>query len=388
MIFEIDKSQIQIQRTVRDFVRGEFKQDVIRELVEHSIYPEKIWKKAAELGFIGIHFPERYAGQGLGVFENVLIAEELCRGDSSVGICLARAGHGTELLMRFGTATQKEAWLPKVAEAEVLSCSALTEPGLGNEITRSQTTARKEGDDWIIDGTKTHVINAGPRAGFYVVLCRTDPGASAPDSGLSTILVESDREGMRVTDTGKKLGCRLMSISEVQLHQVRVPMDHLVGREDCGAEQVSAYLNESRILSAAQSIGMAQGAFDRSFAYVKQREQFGRKIIDFQVTRQKIADMATKIEAARLLTYQAAWSFDVKKGESDHRLSAMAKLYAGRIAVEVCDEAIQLLGGYGYIQEYEVERYFRDAKMAEIFDGTRTTQKHCITEELMRKGGR
>jgi alkylation response protein AidB-like acyl-CoA dehydrogenase len=388
VIFEIDKAQNQIQRTARDFVRGEFKKDVIRELVEHGTYPEKIWKKAAELGFIGIHFPEKYSGQGLGAFENVLVAEELCRGDSSVGACLARAGHGAELLMRFGTDAQKEAWLPKVAEAEVLSCSALTEPGLGNDIARSQTSATQEGDDWIINGTKTHVINAGLRAGFYVVLCRTGPGTSATAQGLSTILVESDREGIQVADIGKKLGCRLMPISEVRLHQVRVPIDHLVGRENRGLEQVLACLNESRILSAAQSVGMAQGAFDRSFAYVRQREQFGRKIIDFQVTRQKVADMATKIEAARLLTYQAAWSFDAKKGKSDDRLSAMAKLYAGRSAVEVCDEAIQLLGGYGYIQEYDVERYFRDAKMAELFDGTRGTQKNSITADLMRRGVR
>jgi acyl-CoA dehydrogenase len=387
VIFEIDKSRQQIQKAVKDFVKGEFKKEVIEEIVAGNTYPEKIWKKAAELGFIGIHFPEKYAGEGLGSFENVLIAEELCRGDSSVGSCLARAAHGVELLMRFGTESQKEAWLPKVAEGAVLSSGAFTEPGLGNDLAGSQTVARKAGDDWIISGTKSFVMNAGPQAGFYLVVCRTDPEASTPEQGLSIILVESDRPGIRVADVGKKLGCRLMSIAEVRFEDVRVPLGCLVGNENRGFEQLMAFLNESRILSAAQAVGMAQGAFDRCFAHVKQREQFGRKIIDFQVTRHKVADMATQIEAARLLTYQAAWSLDAKKGKVDSKLSAMAKLYACRIAVEACDEAIQLLGGYGYIQEYEVERYFRDAKMLELFDGTRGTQKNAIAADLTRRGG-
>jgi alkylation response protein AidB-like acyl-CoA dehydrogenase len=383
---ELDKSHLQIQKSVRDFVKGEFKKEVIEDLVEANAYPATIWKKAAELGFIGIHFPEAYSGAGLGVFENALIAEELCRGDSSVGCCLARVGYGAELLLRFGTEPQKKAWLPKVVEGSVLCGGAFTEPGLGNDFVRSQTTATKASDGWVINGTKSFVVNAGPQAGCYLVLCRTDPDASEPAQGLSTFLVESNRAGVRIADVGKKLGCRLMSIGEVYFDQVCVPIDHLVGQENRGYEQFSAFLNEIRIVAAAQALGMAQGAFERSFAYVKQREQFGRKIIDFQVTRHKVAEMATKIEAARLLTYQAARSFDAKKGKSDVRLSAMAKLYAGRTAVEACDEAIQLLGGYGYIQEYEVERFFRDAKMIELFDGTRGTQKNTIADDLVKRG--
>jgi len=383
---ELDKSHLQIQKAVKDFVKGEFKKEVIAELVEGHTYPETIWKKAAELGFIGIHFPEAYAGAGLGVLENALIAEELCRGDSSVGCCLARAGYGVELLLRFGTEPQKAAWLPKVAEGSVLCGGAFTEPGLGNDLARSQATAAKSGDGWVINGSKSFVVNAGPQAGCYIVLARTQADASAPDRGLSTFLVEADRAGVGVADVGKKLGCRLMSIGEVRFDRVRVPLDHLVGQENRGCEQVAAFLNESRILAAAQALGTAQGAFERSFAYVKQREQFGTRIIDFQVTRHKLAEMATKIEAARLLTYQAARSFDAKKEKSDARLSAMAKLYAGRTAVEVCDEAIQLLGGYGYIQDYEVERFFRDAKMIELFDGTRGTQRNTIADDLVKRG--
>jgi alkylation response protein AidB-like acyl-CoA dehydrogenase len=382
---ELNKSQLQIQKAVRDFVKGEFKQEVIEELVEANAFPETIWKKAAELGFIGIHFPEAYAGAGLGVFENALIAEELCRGDSSVGCCLARAGYGTELLLRFGTETQKLAWLPKVAEGSVLFCAAFTEPGLGNDIARSRTTAAKSGDGWVVNGTKSFVINAGPQAGCYLVLCRTDADASESVQGLSIFLVESDRPGIGVADIGKKLGCRLMSIGEVRFEQVRVPLDHRVGPENQGWQQVTAFMNESRILAAAQALGMAQGAFERSFAYVKQREQFGTRIIDFQITRHKVAEMATQIEAARLLTYQAARSFDAKKGRNEVRLSAMAKLYAGQTAVAVCDEAIQLLGGYGYMTEYEVERFYRDAKITEIYEGTKEIQKNTIASAVLGK---
>jgi alkylation response protein AidB-like acyl-CoA dehydrogenase len=383
---ELDKSHLQIQKAVRDFVKGEFKKEVIEDLVEGNAFPEAIWKKAAELGFIGIHFPEAYAGAGLGVFENALIAEELCRGDSSVGCCLGRAGCGAELLLRFGTEHQKKAWLPKVAEGAILCGAAFTEPGLGNDIARSQAAAVRAGDGWVINGAKSFVLNAGPEAGCYIVLARTDADAAEPARGLSTFLVEADRPGVTIADAGKKLGCRLLSIGEVCFEQVRIPLDHLVGPENRGYDQVAAFLNESRILAAAQALGMAQGAFDRAFAYVKQREQFGTKIIDFQVTRHKVAEMATKIEAARLLTYQAAQSFDAKKGKSDARLCAMAKLYAGRTAVEVGDEAIQLLGGYGYIQDYDVERFFRDAKTIELLDGTRGTQRNAIADDLVKRG--
>jgi alkylation response protein AidB-like acyl-CoA dehydrogenase len=270
-----------------------------------------------------------------------------------------------------------------VAEGEVLSSAAFTEPGLGNDLEVSTTSAVKQGDQWVINGTKTFVMNGGPLAGFYIVLCRTDLDASSPAKAFSTILVEAGHEGITVADVGSKLGRRLMSLSEVAFNQVRVPADNLIGTENKGLAQVNACFNENRILAAAQAVGIAQGAFDRSLGHVKQREQFGRKLVDFQVTRQKLADMATKIEASRLLTYQAAWQFENNRRGSEKQ-SAMAKLHACRTAVAVCDEAIQLLGGYGYMQEYEVERYFRDAKTAEVFDGTQIIQKNIIASELVK----
>lgn len=380
---QLDKTQKQIQKAVNDFIKGEFKKEVIDSLVETYSFPEDIWKKAGEIGFIGLNFPEEYSGQGMGTFENVLVAENLCRGDSSVGSCLSMAGYGAELILRYGSDEQKSAWLPKVAEGDVLSSLALTEPGLDNDLKRTTTRAVKQGDHWVINGTKTFVMNGGPLSGFYLVLCRTNPDAASPAKAFSTILVEAGREGTTLVNVGDRLGRRLMSVSDMTLDQVRVPVDNLIGKENQGLAQVTACLNENRILAAARALGIALGAFDRALAHVKQREQFGRKLLDFQVTRQKLAEMATKIEAARLMTYQAAWQFENNRRSSEKPI-AMAKLHACRTAVEVSDEAIQLLGGYGYMLEYEVERYFRDAKVADIFDGTPIVQKNIIAAELVK----
>jgi acyl-CoA dehydrogenase len=383
MEFELTKEQQEIQKAVRDFVKGEFKKDVIHDLLKAHAYPESIWKKAADLGFIGIHFPETYSGQGLGVMENILICEELCRGDSTVGLCAAIADFASELVLRFGSEEQRQKWLPKVAKGQVLSCGAFTEPDHGSDITSVETTAVKDGNEWVVNGTKTFITNSGPYAGFYNVLCRTDPEASPPHRGLSVILVEADRPGVSSADVGAKMGITLTDTAEVNFNDVRVPLSNLVGKENRGFYHVLEFFDESRILVAAQALGTAQGAFDRALAYVKQREQFGRKIAGFQVTQHKLADMATKIELARLITYKAAWNFD--QGRIDPKLTSMAKMYAARTAVEVADEAIQLLGGYGYMAEYDVERFYRDAKITEIYEGTKEIQKNTIASAVLGK---
>ncbi len=383
MEFELTKEQQEIQKAVRDFVKGEFKKDVIHDLINMHAFPEAIWKKAADLGFIGIHFPEEYSGQGLGVMENILVCEELCRGDSTVGLCVAIADFASELILHFGSEEQRQKWLPKVAEGEVLSCGAFTEPDHGSDITSVETTAVKEGDEWVVNGTKTFITNSGPYAGFYNVLCRTNPEASPPHRGLSVILVEADRPGVSSTNIGEKMGITLTHTAEVNFKDVRVPLSNLVGEENRGFYHVLEFFDESRILVAAQALGTAQGAFDRAVAYVKQREQFGRKIAAFQINQHKLADMATKIELARLVTYKAAWNFD--QGRIDPKLTSMAKMYAARTAVEVADEAIQLLGGYGYMAEYDVERFYRDAKITEIYEGTKEIQKNTIASALLGK---
>ncbi|CAN2046049.1 Acyl-CoA dehydrogenase [Candidatus Magnetomoraceae bacterium gMMP-1] len=383
MDFKLNKEQQGIQKAVKDFVKGEFKKDVILELEEKHEYPVDIWKKACDLGLIGIHFPEEYSGQGLGGFENILVAEELCRGDSTVGACLILAGFASELLLHFGSEEQKAKWLPKVAEGEVLSCGAFTEPDHGSDITSMTTTAVKEGDEWVINGSKIFITNGGPLAGFYCVLCQTDTEVKPSYKGMTLLLVEADNPGVSTSSVGVKMGIRMMDTAEVVFKNARVPDANIIGKENKGFYQVLEFFDESRILIAAQGLGTAQGAFDRAMAYVKSREQFGKKIAKFQVTQHKLADMATKIELARLITYKAAWNFD--QGKIDPKLTSMAKMVAGRAAVEVCDEAIQLLGGYGYMLEYEVERFARDAKITELYEGTKEIQKNTIASYLIGK---
>jgi alkylation response protein AidB-like acyl-CoA dehydrogenase len=383
VIFQIDKSQQQIEKAVDDFARGEFKKEVVAQLAESRQFPEKIWKKACHLGFVGIHFPESFGGEGLGMVENVLVTERLCRADSSVGACVSRAGYATEFILRFGNESQKKKWLPKVAQGKIITGGAFLEPGDDDPIGACGTTAVKEGNEWVINGVKSFVLNAGPLCGVYVVLCNT--GEADSDNHLSTFLVEADRAGVTVADAGPVLGLRSMRIGTVGFEQVRVPLDHLVGSENAGRAQVLACRSERRIQAAAELLGIAVGAFERAFQHVAQREQFRRKIIDFQVTRQKLGDMATRIQAARLLTYQAASSLD--QGGASEKLSAMAKLQATRTALVVCDEAVQLLGGYGYVQEYEVERFFRDARALGSLDGTQIAQKNIIAEGIVKAKG-
>ncbi len=383
MDFELSKSQQEIQKAVRDFVKGEFKKDAIEILIENHEYPTAIWKKAAELGFIGIHFPEEYSGEGLGVMENILVAEELCRGDSSVGACLILADFASEIVLHFGSDEMKAKWLPKVAEGDVLSCGAFTEPDHGSDITRMDTTAVRDGDEWVINGSKIFITNGGEMAGFYSVLCQTDTEVAPSHRGMSLILVEADRKGVTAVDVGRKMGIQIMDTAEVIFKEVRVPAENLIGKENRGFYQVLEFFDESRILIAAQALGTAQGAFDRALKYVKSREQFGKKIAAFQITQHKLADMATKIELARLMTYKAAWNFD--QGRIDPKLTSMAKMVAARAAVEVADEAIQLLGGYGYMAEYEVERFYRDAKITELYEGTKEIQKNTIASSVMGK---
>jgi len=382
MDFELNKTQKDIQKAVRDFVKGEFDKELAFELEQKHEFPRKIWKKACDLGLIGVHFPEDYSGQGLGSLEDILVVEELCRGDSTIGSAIALASFASELILHYGSKEQKEKYLPAVAEGQMLSAGAFTEPDHGSDITFMNTTAVRDGDEWVVNGGKTFITNGG-LAGFYSVLCQTEPDADPGYRGQSLILVEADREGVSTSDVGAKMGIRMMATAEVIFKDVRVPLANLIGEENKGFYHVLHFFDESRIQIAAQALGTAQGAYDRALAYVKQREQFGKKIAQFQVNQHKLADMATKIELARLITYKAAWNFD--QGRIDPKLTSMAKMYAARTAVEVADEAIQLLGGYGYMTEYEVERFYRDAKITEIYEGTKEIQKNTIASAIIGK---
>ena len=332
------------------------------------------------MGFVGIHFPEEFGGQGYGIFENALIMEEMCRRDSGLGSAIMLSDFSSEVIMRFGNDAQKRAYLPKIASGEYISGGGYTEPDHGSDITFMNTTAVRDGDTYIINGSKTFITNGGI-AQFLVVLCQTDENAAPPYRGQSTFIVPTDSEGFEAVEIEDKMGLKMTSTCEIYLNNVRVPAGNLIGKEGRGFYQVLEFFDESRVEIAAQALGMAQGALDRTLAYIKEREQFGKKIAAFQVTQHKAADMATRVELARLIVYKSAWNYD--QGRIDPVLTSMAKMTAARTAVEVCDEAIQMHGGYGYILENEVERYYRDAKITEIYEGTREIQKNTIASTLV-----
>ncbi len=382
MDFELTQEQRDIQKAAREFAQGEFDKEKILEWEQTHTFPREIWKKASELGFIGIHFPEEYGGQGCGVTENILTVEEFCRKDSGVGIALSLVDFSSEIVLRFGTAEQKRKYLLPVAQGHFISAGAYTEPDHGSDITLLSTTAKKERGSYIINGTKTFITN-GTIADFFIVLCQTDSEANPSYRGQCTFIVDKGTKGFEATEIMPKMGIRMTSTAELSFSDVTIPASHLLGEESKGFYQVLEFFDESRIEIAAQALGIAQGAFDRALDYAKKREQFKKKLVEFQITQHKLADMATKIEAARLLTYKAAWNFDKKN--IDPKLTSMAKWFAARTAVEIADEAIQMLGGYGYLTEYEVERFYRDAKITEIYEGTREIQKNTIASALIGK---
>ncbi len=382
MNFELTEEQRDIQKAAEDFAEGEFDKEKALEHERNHSFPWEIWKKAGELGFNCMHFPEEYGGQGLGILENTLVVEQFCRRDSGIGIAMSLGDFSSEVILRRGTEEQKKKFLPLVAKGEALSAGAYTEPDHGSDLTAVATVAVKDGNEYVINGTKTFITN-GCLAACYVVLCQTDPTAKPAYRGMSIILVEKGAEGLDSSEVGDKMGIKMTSTAELSFSGVRVPVANLLGTENKGFYHVLEFFDESRVEAAAQALGIAQGAFDRALAYTKQREQFGKKLAAFQVTQHKLADMATKIEAARLLTYKAAWNFD--QGRIDPKLTSMAKFFAARTAVEVADEAIQLLGGYGYMLEYEVERFYRDAKITEIYEGTKEIQKNTIAGAVIGK---
>lgn len=382
MNFNLSKEQEAIQKAAREFSKKEFDKQVAIEHEQTHSFPEKIWKKAAKLGFMGIHYPEEYGGQDYGIFENALVVEEFCRQDSGLGVAVSLSDFASEILLRTGNEQQKRQYLAPLAAGKAISSGAFTEPDHGSDITRMDTFAEKKGDVYIVNGQKTFITN-GTISDFVMVLCQTRPDAEPSYRGQSIIIVEKGTPGYSSVDAGEKMGIKMSPTAVLSFNNVEVPVSNLVGEENRGFYHALAFFNESRVEIAAQALGIAQGAFDRALAYTKQRSQFGQKLAHFQVTRHKLADLATQIETARLLVYKAAWNYD--QGTVDPKLSSMAKMVAGRTAVQVSDEAIQLFGGYGYMLEYEVERFYRDAKITELYEGTREIQKNTIAGALLGK---
>lgn len=381
--FELTKEQEDIRRAAREFAEAELTKDYQLECERNHKFPLEFWKKACKLGFIGMDFPEKYGGQGYGIFEAGLVAEEFCRVGSAIGGGPTVANFGSKMILNRGTEKQKKKYLPPLFSGEAISAGTFTEPDRGSDLVTFplSTTAVKDGSDYVINGTKTFA-SFTPLAKFAIVLCQTDPEAKPPYRGESTIVVNMDTPGIEITEL-EKMGMHTTPTTETRFTNVRVPQENLVGEENRGFYNAIEFLDEYRCTTAFQCLGMAQGAFDRALEYAKTREAFGHKIGTFQAISHKLSDMATKIEAIRLLTYKSAWAAD--KGLDDPKIFSMAKWYSARVALEVADEAIEIMGGHGYMLENEVERFYRDAKGMELLEGTREIQKNTIARYLLGK---
>jgi len=378
MDFELTEEQKHIKNAAREFAEGEFKPEIAREFDQKHAFPSDIYKKAAKLGFVGCYFDEKYGGQGLGLLENVLIEEEFCRVDSTLGSAMFTGLFGSDMILEYGTEEQKMEYLPKTAQGEWLSSGAFTEPAHGSDITSLDTVAVLQGDEYVINGAKTMITNA-PIADYVVVLCQTNP--QARHKGQSLFIVKNGTPGLDSNELVGKMGIRASLLGEYSFSDVRVPKKALLGQENRGFYHFMEFIDVGRINIAAQSVGMAYGALERALKYAKQRQQFGQRLADFQVIQHKLADMALDIESSRLLTYKAAWYVD--KGQIIPKLACMAKTLATTNAVRVISEAMQIFGGYGYLADYDIERYYRDIRVSMIYEGTTEIQKNVVARILL-----
>ena len=379
-MIELTSEQKDIKQAAREFAEKEFP-DIARDMDEKEYFDDSIWKKAAELGFLGVFIEEKYGGAGLGHFEQCLIIEEFARMDTGIAQCMVASYFGTQLIKLFGTEEQKKKYLAPVCEGRWRAGMASTEPDAGSDVAAIMTTAVKDGSEYVINGSKMFITNANI-GNFLVVLCVTDPKNPKKHDRMSTIIVETDRPGYEANKLHGKLSIRCSDTGEVAFKDVRVPRENLVGVEGKGFYQLMDFFNRARLDGGgALAIGTAQGAFEKAVNHVKKRKAFGGYLAGLQLVQAKIAEMATLIEAGRSLLYRAAIKVD--KGEADPALIAMAKWYTCEIAVKVADEAIQLHGGYGILKEYDVEHYWRDAKVLEIFEGTKEVEKALIGKKIL-----
>lgn len=379
MEFDLTEEQRMIQDTAYKFAVNEMA-PVARDYDREEKYGREIWKKACEAGLVGPVIPEEYGGPGMGFLEQALITEQLSRIDLGLCLCIISAIFGSEHILFFGTDDQKRKYLPPLVSGEAISAGAFTEPDAGTDVAGIRTRAVKNGGDYIINGTKMFITN-GTVCNFMCVLCVTDPEAEPRHARQSIILVEADRPGVNVTKIKGKLGIRASDTAEVVFDDVRVPQENLIGQEGRGFYQLMEFFDATRTMVAAQGVGLAQGALDKAVKYVQERKVFGRPLASNQAIQFQLAEMATKIELARTLTYKAAWLVD--QGRTSPSLNAMAKYFAGEMAVWVCDKALQMHGGYGYIDEYDVQRFYRDAKILEIYEGAKEAEKMTIARRLL-----
>lgn len=382
MEFGLSDEQQQIREEVTRFAENEIV-PVAEEYDVEEKYPHDVVDEAAKMGLTGSYIPMEYGGAGYSILDTAIITEELFSYDPGIALSIVSTSFGCEAIMNFGTEDQKERFLEPVALGEKISGAAISEPDTGSDVSSVSTRAEKDGDEWVINGNKMWITN-GTVGDFFVVLCKTDPDAEGRYNGFSQIIVESDRDGFQADKITGKLGIRASDTAELVFDDVRVPEENLVGTKDAAFMQQMQFFDETRTAVAAQGVGIAKGATRAALEYAQDREQFGKSISEFQAIQHKLAEMATNTEAARNLTYKSAWNVD--QGGDVTKLASMAKEYASRVAVEAADEAVQIHGGAGYVNDFPVERFYRDAKITQIYEGTSEIQKNVIARELLGKG--
>ncbi len=380
MDFELNQDQLSIRDMVRDLARTEIAPNAI-DWDERQHFPKELFTQMGELGLLGVLIPEEYGGAGLGYVEYAVILEEISAADGGVG--LGVAAHNslcTNHLYQFGSEALKREFVPKLASGQWIGAWGLTEPEAGSDAGGTRTTAVRDGNEWVLNGSKTFITHATV-GDCVVAVARTS--REDDHHGISAFFIPFDRPGVGPGKKENKLGMRCSDTSSLVFENCRIPADYLLGQEGDGFVQAMKILDGGRISIAALALGIARGALDAALGYSTIREQFGRKISSFQAIRHKLADMATEVEAARLLVMKAAVTKD--RGENSTLESAMAKVYASEVAVRTSEEAIQIHGGYGYTKDYPVERAWRDSKLCTIGEGTSEVQRLVIARELLRR---
>jgi alkylation response protein AidB-like acyl-CoA dehydrogenase len=374
MDFNLTKEQADIQKAAKEFAAGEFDPDRILEWDRNQEFPVSIWKKACELGFQGVHFPETYGGQGLELLDHALIIEAFCRQDSGIGLAMALSDFGAEIVLAHGTDEQKRKVLPLLAQGKGWLTLAFLEEGY--DLSTFQTISHKNGKGYTIQGKKSYVTLAG-MAQYIVVVCQAE--SNAPEE-QSIFLVMKDAKGIEQTSMGERLGMRMIPMQNVSLHRVAVSGMDLVGQEGKGSSHLREFLNTARVEAGAAGIGIAQGAFDRALDYARKREQFGKAIVTFDPIKNKLANMMAQVEMARWIVYRAASSLDPKR--PDDRWTLLAKMIATKAALDVANDAIQIHGGYGYMTEGQVEHFYRDAKALDLFMESGSIEKSLLADQI------
>jgi alkylation response protein AidB-like acyl-CoA dehydrogenase len=379
MDFDFDEPHRLLRQSVREFARAEIAPNAQRWDREER-FPTELVPKLAGMGLLGIRIPEEYGGSGMDTLAYALCVEEIARVDGSTALTVAsHNGLGTGHLLAFGSEEQKRRYLPAAASGRWLAAWALTEPGSGSDSAALRTTARREADGWVLNGTKAF-ITQGSVGGFCVVLARSDPDA-AKQQGITAFVVEHGTAGFTASKHLLKLGCRSSDTAELVFENVRIPEAQRVGDVGRGFADTMRILDRGRISIAAMALGLGYGALEKATSYAKQRHAFGRPIAEFQAIQFSLADAKTELDAAALLTYRAAWLAD--RGQAHSKEAAMAKLFASEAATRACNGAVQVHGGYGYVREFDVERHLRDAKLCEIGEGTSEVQRMVIAKHVL-----